>query len=97
MQYDYIAMLDALPKDPKGWTRELLMHVNFGGGKGAAAYKILDPQKKPMPITFEYNTQEKTRGFRLPGVKVSMQWEELRQIWPIWIERARAKQKKLTA
>jgi hypothetical protein len=92
MRFDYAAMPDALPYRPTGWTMKLIMHYSFGGGKGAAAYTILDPTGREMPFTMGYNTQEKWRGFSLPGVKPVLTWKELCGIWPVWIKRARAKQ-----
>jgi hypothetical protein len=69
------------------------VHFNFGGGNGAASNTVFDSTGREMPFTFGYNTQEKWRGFLLPGVKPVMNWKELQAIWPTWIGRARAKQK----
>lgn len=89
---DYAAMPDTLPIRPTGWTMRMTMHINFGGGKGAASSNVFDPSGRQMPFTHGYNTNEKWRGFLLPGVEPVLSWKELCEIWPKWIRRARAKQ-----
>jgi len=81
---------EQLPEVPKGWTRTFRVHFNFGGGKGQSEYSIQDPSGKEMP--FGYVSSSKSgSGFFLPGVEPLMSWNELREIWPRWMERARAK------
>jgi hypothetical protein len=90
---DYRTMPDELPENPKGWTQELIVHLNFGGAGGSASYKIVMPDKTVTPIFYEYDTRKGgSKGFSLPGIKSLMSWKELRSIWPTWIDRARKKQ-----
>ncbi len=59
-----------LPEKPVGWTKHLVMHLNFGGKGGAASYEIKDPDGKVMPIGWHYDTSEGGQtGFSLPGVE----------------------------
>ena len=97
MKYDYMAMSDELPAKPTGWTQVLAAHINAGPGRHIASFTIYDPNKREMPFSYGYTESGAKRGFRLPGVEPQMSWKELRAIWPIWIRRARAKQRKLTA
>jgi hypothetical protein len=90
---NYAALPDSLPEKPTGWTRQMLMHLNFGGAGGAASYEVKNQSGETMPIGYQYDTRKGGfSGFTLPGVKTCMSWDELREIWPRWIARARAKQ-----
>ena len=95
MKYNYAALPDQLPEKPIGYKQTLLVHLNFGGGKGAASYAITDRDGGEMPFTFDYNTKQKLRGFSLPGVKGVLSWQQLCDIWPRWIARARARAKQV--
>lgn len=80
-----------LPKDPKGWRREMVMHLNFGHGKnggGAATFKIKDASGAETPIGYQYDTRKGGQnGFSLPGIEPLMSWNELREMWPVWLEK----------
>ena len=80
-----------LPERPVGYTKRLTMHLNFGGGHGAATYEVYDPAGVRMPFGFQYDSDRKKgkyeRGFVLPGLEVVMSWEELRKMWPAYLER----------
>jgi hypothetical protein len=97
---DYAKMPDQLPEKPTGWTRHMIMHLNFGHGKnggGAASFEIKNAEGLKMPFAYQYDTRKGgLTGFTLPGVKPCMTWNELRALWPTWIERARAKQKRIS-
>jgi hypothetical protein len=102
MKYDYLALPNELPEKPTGWTEKMVCHLNFGGGRGSMISEVFDPNGTAMPFTHGYRPlgekgRAVERGFLLPGVEPMMTWKELRKIWPIWIERARAKQRALTA
>src|SRR5215472_5255484 len=56
-----------LPEKPFGWKKQLALHLNFGGGKGAAQFKIFDDQGREMPIGAMYNTKTGEDGFYLIG------------------------------
>jgi hypothetical protein len=94
---NYLAMPDKLPANPNGWSRKMVLHMNFGGGKNggkSATFAVFMPDKGATPIGYQYDTRKGgLTGFTLPGVKPVMTWPELCSIWPIWIERARKKQK----
>jgi hypothetical protein len=80
-----------LPVAPTGYTRKLSMHLNFGGGHGAATYEVFDPAGEKMPFWFQYDSDRKKRryerGFVLPGLDVYLTWAELREMWPAYLER----------
>jgi hypothetical protein len=72
-----------LPETPTGWTRTLMMHLNFGGGKGSGTYHIQDEQGRRVEgILFGYNTGKGGgRGFILtlgPEHSGYLSWDELR-------------------
>jgi hypothetical protein len=97
LKFDYISMPDELPEKPEGWTQTLTCHMNMGRGNHAATYEIHDSRGNVMPISYQYTKSGRERGFTLPGVKPLMTWPELREIWKIWIKRARAKQRRMSA
>ena len=47
-----------LPKKPDGFTKELIMHMNFGPKGGAAQYKIKNAAGKEMPFCYQYDTRK---------------------------------------
>lgn len=50
-------VLAELPEQPKDWRRVCVLHLNFGGGKGAAVYEIRDEQgRKVEGIAYRYDT-----------------------------------------
>lgn len=76
--------LAELPEQPTGWTRRQLLHLNFGGGKGAAVYAIHDEQgRKVEGISYGYNTKEAVHGFMLDREAEPryLTWTELRQVY----------------
>jgi hypothetical protein len=70
-----------LPEKPTGWTRQLRMHLNFGGGKGSGVYSIHDELGRRVEgISFGYNSREGTRGFILDAQpETHLTWSELRE------------------
>lgn len=78
---------DTLPEKPDGFTRQLGMHMNFGRGRGAASYKILDPEKRLMPFGYQYDTRDGgLTGFTVPGRDGVMAWAELVAYWPEYLQ-----------
>lgn len=77
-----------LPADPKGYTKRMKMHMNFGRGGGAATYAIHDPQGNEMPITYQYDTRKGgITGFSLPGVEqVFPCWADVAAYWPTFVK-----------
>jgi hypothetical protein len=82
-----IGFIPELPEKPTGWTKRLIMHLNFGRDGGAANYHILDPDGNEMPFGYQYDTRKDgLTGFTLPNVESVMTWAELREKWPDWIK-----------
>lgn len=90
-----IGMLPELPENPVGWTRRMVMHMNFGGGSGSGVYVLLDPAGQETPIQYEYHTKRTKkgstteRGFSIRdrhskggyfGEPVET-WHQLRELW----------------
>lgn len=76
----------ALPEKPQGWTKQLLMHMNFGEAGGAAIYEISDPDGNKAPFGYQYDTRKGgLTGFTLPDVEGVMTWAQLRAKWPEWV------------
>lgn len=74
-----------LPVSPKGWTRNLLMHINYGGKGKSAGYEIVDDTGALTPIGYFVDTRAGGgSGFTLPGIDVPMNWNDLRKAWPAW-------------
>lgn len=74
-------ILTELPEKPVGWTRTCILHLNFGGGKGAASYTIHDEQGRTVAgLHYSYDTSKGgQRGFTLDGDEQFYQtWPELR-------------------
>lgn len=75
-----------LPAKPTGWTKQFVMHLNFGSKGGAATYKIKDARGNEMPIGYQYDTRkEGLTGFTLPNIEQPMTWQELRKCWPDYL------------
>lgn len=82
-----IGFMAELPEKPTGWTRHMVMHMNFGEEGGAATFRIKDPDGNDAPFGYKYDTRkEGLTGFTLPNVKGVMTWAELRAKWPEWIK-----------
>lgn len=77
-----------LPADPKGYTKRMKMHLNFGREGGAATYAIYDPDGDEMPITYQYDTRPGgITGFSLTGVEqVFASWADLAAYWPTFVK-----------
>lgn len=74
---------DSLPDKPEGWTRKMLLHMNFGKEGGAARFSIYDPDGTEMPFGYQYDTRKGgLTGFTAPGIDDVMTWAELRERWP---------------
>lgn len=74
-----------LPEKPEGWTRHLLLHMNFGEAGGAATYEIKDQDGNKTPIGYQYDTRKGgLTGFTLPGAEGVMPWAQLCAKWPEW-------------
>lgn len=73
-----------LPKTPKGFTRKLTLHLNFGGGKGSGLYEVKSPTGAATPIGWQYDSSKGgLTGFTLPDVEDRVfTWAELRVEWP---------------
>lgn len=77
-------LLTELLEKPIGWTKHLIMHLNFGGGKGAASYAIHDAEGRTIEgIGFGYDTREGVRGFFMAGEESDgyLTWAELRAVF----------------
>lgn len=71
-----------LPENPKGWTKKMLMHINYGEDGGAATYEIFDADGNKTQIGWQYDTRgEGQQGFTLSGFDNLMTWAELREAW----------------
>jgi hypothetical protein len=77
--------LDALPETPEGWTMRMSIHLNFGGGKGAASYDVLDGDgRKVEHIGFGYDSRPGGgRGFFLYADEPRgyLTWPKLREAY----------------
>jgi hypothetical protein len=83
-----------LPNKPAGWRRRMVMHLNFVGGKASATFEVLDEKGNVTPIGYQYDTRKGgLTGFTLPGLDPVMSWDELRAIWPTFVERKEAEAK----
>ena len=47
-----------LPEKPTGWTKHMVMHLNFGEAGGSAIYSIKNADGKEMPIQYQYDTRK---------------------------------------
>lgn len=79
-----------LPSDPKGFTKRMKMHLNFGRKGGAAIFSIHDPDGKELPITYQYDTRKKgaaETGLFIDGVDTCFKkWSDLAAYWPEYIK-----------
>lgn len=78
-----IVTLTELPESPKGWTKHLVFHMNFGSKGGAATYAVHDERGRRTNIGYAYDTRKSKEcprgesGFFVNGCHV-MPWQELR-------------------
>ena len=82
-----------LPADASGYTKSLIVHMNFGDDGGAARYSIHGPGGADTPITYQYDTRKEAtvpKGFFIEGVDHAFNsWADLANYWPTYIaERA---------
>lgn len=92
MAVELKALPAELPEKPTGWTKHLLMHMNFGEAGGAASYDIKTPKGELTPIGYQYDTRlGGLTGFNLPDRKNVFTWAELRAEWPVWRAEQEAK------
>ena len=77
-----------LPKEPSGWTKKMIIHMNFGAKGGSAAFEVCNPAGEVMPIGYQYDTRKGGQtGFSLPGIDPLMTWPELCEMWPTWLKK----------
>ncbi len=74
-----------LPAKADGWTKRMIMHLNFGRNGGYGCYELHDEHGTKMPFTFAYNTRDKWRGFLLDDVSDPLTWAQLRERWPAYL------------
>lgn len=69
-----------IPEEPKGWTKKMVYHVNFGLDGGAAEFEVYDETGKRMPFGMAYDTRDGANrtGFVHPDHEGAMTWAELR-------------------
>jgi hypothetical protein len=81
-----------LATDPKtaGYKQRLTLHLNFGPGKGAATYAILDAEGRKLPVAYGYTDGGKNR-YLLLGETEYKKWADVVAAYPA----ERAKQKHL--
>ena len=71
--------LASLPEKPEGWTRKMLMHMNFGSDGGLGVYDVFDPEGRKAPFCYKYDTRKGgTTGFFCSNADGVMTWAELR-------------------
>lgn len=76
-----------LPERPVGWTRKMMLHMNFGRQGGCASYQVFDPDGRLAKFGYQYDTRPGgLTGFTLPDVDGVLTWGELRAHWPEWIK-----------
>lgn len=78
-------VLTELPeRPPVGWTKHLIMHMNFGSKGGAATYAIHDDKGRVTNIGYGYDTRKSKAaprgegGFFVNGSEM-MSWADLRR------------------
>lgn len=77
-----------LPAKPVGWTRRMVMHMNFGRDGGAATYAVFDPDGNEADFAYQYDTRLGGRnGFTLAGVDGVLTWAQLVQEYPAYVAR----------
>lgn len=76
-------VLTELPERPDGWTRKMLVHLNYGPKGGAATYAIYDEQGRRTNVGYAYDTRKSKgaphgeSGFFVNGSEL-MSWADLR-------------------
>ena len=76
--------LTELPENPKGWTKHLAVHYNYGSKGGAATYTIRDERGRQTNIGYAYDTRKSKEtprgesGFFVNGSEM-MTWAQLRR------------------
>lgn len=79
-----LVTLTELPETPKGWTKHLAVHYNYGSEGGAATYHIRDERGRQTNIGYAYDTRKSKEaprgesGFFVNGSGL-MTWAELRR------------------
>ena len=79
--------LTELPENPKGWTKRMAMHINFGSDGGSMAYTIHDERGREVTgLAMGYDTRIKDtearrEGFYIVGVTGYLSWKEVREKW----------------
>jgi len=77
-------ILTELPERPRGWTKHLTAHFNYGRKGGAATYSIHDERGRVTNIGYAYDTRKSKErphgesGFFVHGSEL-MSWAELRR------------------
>lgn len=75
--------LTELPEEPKGWTKKLQVHYNYGPNGGAATYSVHDEKGRRTNVGYAYDTRKSKEaprgesGFFVNGSEL-MSWDELR-------------------
>lgn len=84
-----IGLPATLPSDGKGFSKRMVIHMNFGEDGGAANYTVHDADGNLMPITHQYDTRKKDAnptGYFLDGVEQCFsKWADLAAYWPEFI------------
>ena len=103
---DAIYWPDALDPSGSGYTKSMGLHLNFGRDGGAAFYRIYDPDGRPLPVTYRYDTRKPTAkvvpyrtgfaidGFESPGdgnQPVFRRWSDVAAVWPTALAEHRAR------
>lgn len=79
-----LVTLTELPETPKGWTKHLAVHYNYGEKGGAATYTIRDEKGRQTNVGYAYDTRKSKEapkgeaGFFVNGSEL-MTWAELRR------------------
>lgn len=82
-----IGLPPELPEKPVGWTRKMVLHMNYGSDGGAGVFEVLDANGNKMPIAYQYDTtKDGLTGYSIHGVEGVLTWAQLRRRWPEWIK-----------
>jgi hypothetical protein len=78
--------LDTLPEKPTGWTKHMVLHMNFGRAGGSMTYAIHDEQgREVVGLGMGYDTrikQGRSEGFYIVGKDTGyLSWSEVRERW----------------
>lgn len=77
-----LVTLTELPENPKGWTKHLAVHCNYGRKGGAATYTIRDERGRQTNIGYAYDTRKSKdaphgeAGYFVNGSEL-MSWADL--------------------